>query len=147
MGEEHLHFSSGTRRLIVPYKGWSISLLICYDLRFPVWSRNIDNGYDLLIYCANWPAVRANAWETLLKARAVENCAYVAGVSRVGTDGNGVAHSGHSAVYDYKGQLMNELSANEQLCTVSLSLERLRQFREKFPVWKDADRFEVEVSD
>ena len=144
MGEEHLHFSPGTQRIIVPYKGWNISLLVCYDLRFPVWSRNTDNGYDLLLYCANWPAVRVDAWLSLLKARAIENCAYVAGVNRVGADGNGIAHSGQSVVYDYKGGVLNELSDEEQLCTVSLSLERLRRFREKFPVWKDADRFDVD---
>ena len=143
MGEEHCHFSPGANRLVVPYKGWNISLMICYDLRFPVWSRNVDNGYDLLLYCANWPAARADVWTSLLKARAIENCAYVAGISRIGHDGNGIVHLGHSAVYDYKGGLMNELSDKEQLCTLTLSLDRLQQFREKFPVWKDADRFSI----
>ena len=145
MGGEQRFFSSGVHRLIVPYKGWNISLLICYDLRFPVWSRNIGNSYDLLFYCSNWPAARADVWTSLLKARAIENCAYVAGVNRVGCDGNGIGHSGHSAVYDYKGVLMNELSDKEQLLTTVLSLERLWQFREKFPAWEDADRFNIEL--
>jgi len=145
MGGEHRSFSAGNRPLIVPYKGWNISLLVCYDLRFPVWSRNVGNGYDLLLYCANWPAARADVWASLLKARAIENCAYVAGVNRIGGDGNGVAHRGQSAVYDYKGGLMNEPSGGEQLCTITLSLERLQQFREKFPVWMDADRFNIDL--
>ena len=144
-GGEHQSFSAGNRPLIVSFKGWNISLLVCYDLRFPVWSRNVDNSYDLLLYCANWPAARADAWVSLLKARAIENCAYVVGVNRIGCDGNGIAHQGQSAVYDYKGGLVNELSDGGQLCTVTLSLERLRQFREKFPVWMDADRFNVDL--
>ena len=145
MGGEHQSFSVGNRLLITPYKGWSISLLVCYDLRFPVWSRNVDSGYDLLLYHANWPAARSDAWASLLKARAIENCAYVAGVNRTGYDGNGVAHRGQSGVYDYKGGLLNKLSDDEQLCTVTLSLERLQQFREKFPVWMDADRFHIDL--
>ena len=144
MGAEPEHFSPGNRQQVFSYKGWNLSLLICYDLRFPVWSRNVDNRYDFLLYCANWPAARTDAWLSLLKARAIENCAYVAGVNRIGTDGNGVEHSGYSAVFDYKGNLLNEFSASEQLVTLSLSQEALVCFREKFPVWKDADRFIIE---
>jgi predicted amidohydrolase len=143
MGVEPEHFSPGNRQLLFSYKGWNLSLLICYDLRFPVWSRNVANKYDLLLYCANWPVARTDAWVSLLKARAIENCAYVAGVNRIGTDGNGVGHAGHSALFDYKGASLNAFSDAEQLITVSLSYERLQQFREKFPVWKDADSFTI----
>ena len=135
------HFTQGSRQLVFPFRGWNLSLLVCYDLRFPVWSRNTANQYDLLLYCANWPAARTDAWLSLLKARAIENCAYVAGVNRMGTDGNSIAYAGGSVVFDYKGKPLNELSTSEQLETISLSRERVVQFREKFPVWKDADHF------
>ena len=145
MGAESEHFAQGNRQLVFPYKGWNLSLLVCYDLRFPVWSRNVANGYDLLLYCANWPAARNDAWLSLLKARAIENCAYVAGVNRIGTDGNGVSHSGNSAIFDYTGKLLNELSSSEQLETVLLSHEELAHFRETFPIWKDADLFTIKT--
>lgn len=87
MGREAEHFSAGDKRLIIPYRGWNICLLVCYDLRFPVWSRNVNNEYDLLIYVANWPVSRRLVWDTLLRARALENQCYVCGVNRIGTDG------------------------------------------------------------
>ena len=102
MGQEHLHYASGKEKLLVEYKGWRICPLICYDLRFPVWSRNTDN-IDLLIYVANWPAVRSQVWKTLLLARAIENQVFCMGVNRTGIDGYGIKYSGDSAFIDAKG--------------------------------------------
>ncbi|MCD7973411.1 MAG: nitrilase family protein [Candidatus Azobacteroides sp.] len=141
-GKENDFFSSGDKPLIVSYKKWNISLLICYDLRFPVWSRNINNGYDLLIYPANWPAVREKVWEILLKARAVENQCYVCGVNRIGKDENGLSYNGNSMVIDYKGAIIsNPETDKESIETISLEKELLTGFRDKFPVWKDQDFF------
>lgn len=103
MAGEHEHFAPGQERLIVELKGWRVCPLICYDLRFPVWSRGA-NAFGLLIYIANWPAARRSAWQALLPARAVENQCYVAGVNRIGTDGKGVACAGDSGVHDYLGE-------------------------------------------
>ena len=102
MAKEDEHYKAGKERIIIEYKGWRIFPLICYDLRFPIWSRNNLN-YDLLIYIANWPERRSTPWKTLLKARAIENLSYVAGVNRIGKDGNGIEHSGDSALIDFKG--------------------------------------------
>ncbi|MDR1503909.1 MAG: nitrilase family protein [Prevotella sp.] len=144
MGAEPQSFSAGGKRLIFEHKGFNICLLICYDLRFPVWARNIDNEYDLLIYTANWPASRAKVWNALLTARALENMAYVCGVNRIGKDGNGLIHEGGSKVVDAKGDEILSLGLNlGQVETVCLSKLELEQFRAKFPVWKDADRFEL----
>lgn len=133
---EHKHYEAGEEQCLVEWRGWNILLNICYDLRFPVWSRNeMLNGspkYDLLIYVANWPSVRAEVWKTLLKARAIENVAYVIGVNRIGEDGNGHAYSGDSAIVNYRGEL-----------TTELSLEELNAFREKFPALNDADSFQL----
>lgn len=144
MGNERAHFSSGKEQLIVPYLGWNICLQICYDLRFPVWSRNINNEYDLLIYVANWPDARRMVWDTLLKARALENQCYVCGVNRVGTDGYHLCYNGGSVVYSAKGELL--ASTTDGKCEIStsvLSLSDLNKFRDKFPVWKDADIFTI----
>ena len=142
MGKEDHYYSPGNSREVFHYKGWNIRLLICYDLRFPVWSRNVDNTYDLLIYVANWPEVRATAWKTLLPARAVENMAFVCGVNRVGTDGHGFAYSGDSAVYCPKGKKILHLPAHKETTrTCILDKHELNRLREKFPVWKDADTF------
>lgn len=144
MGAEPQSFSAGGKRLIFEHKGFNICLLICYDLRFPVWARNIDNEYDLLIYTANWPASRAKVWNALLAARALENMAYVCGVNRIGEDGNGLIHEGGSKVVDAKGDEILSLGLNlKQVETVCISKLELEQFRAKFPVWKDADRFEL----
>lgn len=141
-GNETENFSSGRQRIIVPYRGWNICLLICYDLRFPVWSRNVNNEYDLLIYVANWPASRRRVWDVLLQARAIENMCYVCGVNRVGSDGNNLLHDGGSAVYSPKGELLTTIPDNEEAVeTISVDLDSLRAFREKFPVWMDAERF------
>lgn len=143
MGSEPKSFSAGQKRLIVEHKGFNICLLICYDLRFPVWARNVDNEYDLLIYAANWPASRAKVWNALLTARALENMAYVCGVNRIGADGNGLMHQGDSKMIDARGDEMIALGDKERIETVSISKTKLNDFREKFPVWKDADRFEI----
>lgn len=144
MGEENNIFTAGSSYSIVSYKSWNIRLIICYDLRFPVWNRNKDNEYDLLICVANWPAARAKVWSTLLEARAIENMSYVCGVNRVGEDGNGLRHQGDSRIIDYRGNVLSASEKNEEIIsTISINKEMLREFREKFPVWKDADNFEM----
>ena len=144
MGDEHNHFTAGSERLIVELKGWKICPQICYDLRFPVWSRNKKQEYDLLLYIANWPEVRIPAWEKLLYARAIENQCYVAGVNRIGIDGNGVNCSGNSMLIDSKGDLIwKAKDLEEETKTVKVSLDDLNGFRKKFPVGMDADEFEV----
>lgn len=141
IGDEHNHYTAGTKRLIVELKGWKICPMICYDLRFPVWSRNTKtNPYDVLIYVANWPTLRIDAWKTLLQARAIENQCYLAAVNRIGDDGNFVLHSGYSAVIDAKGQVICGTQNNEEdIKTVTLIYEDLKNFRRKFPVLDDAD--------
>lgn len=142
MGDEGNHFSAGNRKLIIPYLGWNICLLVCYDLRFPVWSRNVHNEYDLLIYVANWPTPRRHVWDTLLSARAIENMSYVCGVNRIGTDGNGLSYNGGSAIYSPKGNAIAMAPDNQaNTITAELNLDELKTFRQKFPVWMDADEF------
>ncbi|KAA6342093.1 omega-amidase [termite gut metagenome] len=141
-GREGEYFSSGNRRVIIPYCGWNICVMVCYDLRFPVWSRNVNNEYDLLIYVANWPSPRRRVWDTLLEARAIENLSYVCGVNRVGTDGGILHYDGGSAVYSPKGEKLTAIpDGKECVETISLDLSSLRTFRERFSVWKDADSF------
>ena len=149
MGGEHEKFTGGAASPIINLKGWKIKPLICYDLRFPVWSKNTyDNGeyeYDMLIYIANWQAARRDPWMSLLKARAIENQAYVIGVNRIGEDGNGLAHAGDSNIYDAKGtKLIQHPSNTEYTETLSLSKKSLVDFREKFRVGLDWDRFSIE---
>ena len=144
MGNEPGSFSAGKKRLIFKHKGFNICLLICYDLRFPVWARNVGNEYDLLIYTANWPASRIKVWETLLAARAIENMSYVCGVNRIGTDGNGLAHNGCSKLINPRGEEISSIGTNqEQVETIEISKAELETFRAKFPVWKDADEFKI----
>lgn len=144
MGQEADHFTAGNERLIVPYRGWNICLLVCYDLRFPVWSRNVENEYDLLIYVANWPIQRRLVWDTLLRARALENQSYVCGVNRIGIDGHSLEYNGGSIMYSPIGQEIASLpDGAEGAVTTVLDLPTLRKFREKFPVWKDADEFHL----
>ncbi len=143
MGEEHRHYEAGTERLVVDYEGGRICPLVCYDLRFPVFSRNYGEAYDLLLYVANWPASRIHAWNTLLAARAIENQCYVAGVNRIGSDGGGVAHNGYSQVVDFKGRVVAGANEEEAIFTAELSLEGLRDFRKQFPALKDADKFSI----
>lgn len=149
MGGEHQKFTGGTESLIVELKGWKIKPLVCYDLRFPVWAKNnYSKGkydFDMLIYIANWPASRRDPWMSLLKARAIENQAYVIGVNRIGEDGNGLAHAGDSNIYDAKGKkLIQHASNTEYTETLLLSKKSLNDFREKFTVGLDWDRFSVE---
>jgi predicted amidohydrolase len=141
-GEDRV-YAAGTRRLIVNVNGWNVLPLICYDLRFPAWARNRHNEYDLLLYLANWPQRRIAHWDLLITARAVENQTYVAAVNRVGKDGNGIAHPGHSVVSDYLGNKLTDLGETETLQTVKLEKEPEEHFRRKFPVWKDADEFTI----
>lgn len=142
MGDESTYFSAGKEQVVVSYKGFNICLLICYDLRFPVWSRNVDNHYDVLIYTANWPEARSRVWNTLLEARAIENQAFVCGINRVGKDALGLLYKGQSALIDYKGEKLAYLDNNtEQVETVEISKNGLDLFREKFPAWMDADKF------
>lgn len=145
MGGEHKHFSGGNERMIVDYCGFKICVLVCYDVRFPVWARNVNNDYDLLIYVANFPEKRINDWNILLKARAIENQAYVCGVNRVGVDGLGIAYNGHSTVLDFKASALLHFPENEtSVQTVDLQQEPLQHYRKKFAVWKDADKFKLD---
>jgi omega-amidase len=148
MGDEHLSFSAGKERLIVTYKGWRFCPMICYDLRFPVWARNSSKNetpaYDCLIYVANWPEVRKQAWSKLLEARAIENQCYVIGANRIGVDGKEIPCSGNSVIIDPKGEALSNIPENTNHTeTMTLSLNELNSFREVFPVTKDGDDFEI----
>lgn len=146
MAGEDRYFTEGNRHTIVSYKGWNICLQVCYDLRFPVWSRNVDNAYDLLVYVANWPEARRSAWKTLLPARAVENLAFACGVNRVGTDGKNIAYGGDSAVYSPKGEKLADAGKRDGVvCTCTLAYSELDRLRTKFPAWKDADWFSLHI--
>ncbi len=146
MAGEQDHYHSGKARRIFTLDDWRICPLICYDLRFPVFSRGIDE-FDLLIYVANWPAARASAWNTLLPARAVENLCYSAGVNRVGQDGRGIDYAGDSGVWNYLGNALVASSSKETVFSVTLSGEKLLRYRKKFPAHLDADRFHLDDSD
>lgn len=144
MGDEHLAYSPGKSAGYVEWKGWKIRPLVCYDLRFPVWSRNRKSDpYDLLVYVANWPAVRSHAWNTLLPARAIENQCYVIGVNRTGTDGNGIIYQGESVALGFRGELIRKAGAQPEIHAVSLAPEPLAKYRADFPAWYDADAFEI----
>lgn len=144
MAGEDQHFSAGNSRPVISYKGWNICLQVCYDLRFPLWSRNVANAYDLLIYVANWPEARIQAWKALLPARAIENIAYVCGVNRTGADGKGFVYPGCSALYDPRGRKLAEGGRRRETSpTFALNKEELDTFRAKFPAWKDADSFSL----
>ena len=147
---EHTRYAAGRERLTVEWKGWRINPQVCYDLRFPVFCRNRYDverpgqlDFDLQLFVANWPAPRAHAWKTLLRARAIENLCYVAAVNRVGTDGNGLAYDGDSAVIDFLGQPQVETRGYEQVLTTTLSATALAAHRERFPAMLDADAFEL----
>jgi omega-amidase len=144
MMDEHEYYQMGFERVVFNYLGWRIMPQICYDLRFPVWSRN-RNDYDLLIYVANFPSAREAAWNKLLPARAIENLCYVAGVNRVGFDGNGIPFSGNSQIIDPKGCVIAEAESHkEAVLTTSISLDDLNDYRTRFPAHLDADSFFVE---
>jgi predicted amidohydrolase len=139
---EQEHYAPGAGRLVVDLKGWRVCPLVCYDLRFPVWSRN-RGDYDLLLYVANWPQRRALAWSALLRARAIENQSYVVGVNRIGKDGNGTSYAGDSVALDFLGQPLSSEGGGDRVETAVLDLESLRAYRDSFPVHLDADRFEL----
>ncbi len=147
MGNEHEHYSIGQDKLIINFKDWKICPLVCYDLRFPVWSRNIKNNpYDLLIYVANWPTIRSYPWKQLLIARAIENQSYVIGVNRIGEDGNNIPHSGNSMVIDPKGEILTADYANQDtIINAKISLNPLIEFRRQFPAILDADDFSINI--
>jgi omega-amidase len=150
MAEENHTYTPGESLLIGHWKGWRICPLICYDLRFPVWSRNRWNAalkktsYDLLVYVANWPMVRTNVWETLLRARAIENISYVVGVNRVGIDGNEIEYNGQSSIIGPKGDTIFSVAEMEAIRTTTLSANSLQSFRDRFPVYLDGDDFSIE---
>ncbi len=160
--DEDQHYTAGNKRLIASVKGWKINLQVCYDLRFPIWSRQTpppqevpkqsegkerSSGkgpeYDLLIYVANWPERRNTAWKTLLQARAIENQCFVVGVNRIGKDGNDINHSGDSMIIDPLGEVLYHKKEEEDIFTLTLDKNHLQTVREKFPFWKDADEFQI----
>ena len=152
-GEDE-NYTAGTKRLIASVKGWKINLLVCYDLRFPVWSRQTpafpDDGtrtdegeYDILIYVANWPEKRNTAWRTLLRARAIENQCYVIGANRTGDDGNDIHYNGDSMVIDPLGEILYEKRDEENINTITLNKADLQNIREKFPFLRDSDQFTI----
>ena len=162
------HYTPGNKRLMASVKGWKVNLLVCYDLRFPVWSRQgpaaapppnnpseirsdpsqstgkiAEPEYDLLIYVANWPDRRSHAWKTLLQARAIENQSYVVGVNRVGEDGNKIAHNGDTMIIDPLGEILYHGVKEEAVYTYTLRKDKLEEVRTRFPFWRDADHFSV----
>ena len=143
MANEHLHYAAGAEKVVFTYKNWRICPLICYDLRFPVWSRKVAQEYDLLLYVANWPERRVAHWNALLKARAIENQCFVAGVNRSGTDGNGIVYSGDSAIIDPLGNILAHHSGEEKLLSAQLDKEAMETYRTNFPAWRDADSFQI----
>jgi predicted amidohydrolase len=146
MAGEHQYFQAGVKRLIVEWRGFRICPLVCYDLRFPVFSRNllkVGQGYDLLIYLANWPARRIEHWKKLLLARAIENQAYVVGVNRVGLDGNGILYNGQSAIINPLGEYLSQPGEEIGVWAATLSFEFLENYRNHFPAFEDADMFTI----
>lgn len=145
MGGENEYYTPGKKRLVFEYKGVKIAAFICYDLRFPVWSRNVE-GYNLAVYIANWPASRRGVWQTLLRARAIENQCYVAGVNCVGADANGLVYAGDSALIDAKGEVVGAAhEGKEEILVADLEQENLEIFRRKFAVLEDRDYFELKT--
>ncbi len=142
VGEQE-YFSPGRQRSVFELKGWRICPLICYDLRFPVFSRGI-NSFDLLIYVANWPQARRSAWRTLLPARGVENLCYTIGVNRIGSDGHDVAYAGDSMLTDFFGNLIIDCESDERIATTPLDGSALQRYRKKFPAHLDADHYHLD---
>ncbi|CAN5301887.1 nitrilase family protein [soil metagenome] len=149
-GEEDQHYTAGNKRLIASVKGWKINLQICYDLRFPVWSRQSPDAekinepeFDILIFVANWPEKRSHAWKTLLQARAIENQSYTIGVNRVGNDGKNIYYNGNSMITDPLGEVLYTKAIGEEVFTYTISKEKLEEVRSKFPFGKDADKFRL----
>ena len=144
LGKEHQTYTAGDKKLIVELNGWKICPMICYDLRFPVWLRNVGAQYDLMIVVANWPERRALHWRSLIPARAIENQAYVIGVNRVGHDGNEVYHSGDSTCIDPNGNVVYYKRDEEDVYTFSINLEEVKKIRRTLPFLKDADLFTID---
>jgi predicted amidohydrolase len=149
MALEDENYSKGNKNLIFEINGWKINPLICYDLRFPLWSRNkFSNNsykYDMLIYVANWPAARTSAWTNLLSARAIENSAYVIGLNRIGKDGNKIEYNGSSRIFDFKGERLDNFEINQPKIAINYFHKKdLNKYREKFPALKDADDFTLQ---
>lgn len=152
---EDQRYTAGCKRLIASVKGWKVLPLVCYDLRFPVWSRQTPEGdigsaagspdleYDLLLYVANWPQRRSHAWKTLLPARAIENQSYVVGVNRIGNDGSAIFHSGDTMIVDPLGEILYHAPEKEEVYTITLQKETLNEVRKRYPFWRDADRFSI----
>ena len=140
-GEDKV-YTSGMQKVVVNYLGWKICLQVCYDLRFPAFSRNLED-YDLLIYVASWPKIRTNAWDTLLKARAIENMSYVIGVNRIGADANGHEYIGHSQAVDFLGDYVLEPEESESSFLVVLNKETMLETRQKLGFLNDRDSFEI----
>lgn len=145
---ENISYTSGENKIVFNWRGWNICPLICYDLRFPVFSRSIKTSdqiyeYDALIYIASWPKPRIKAWDILLQARAIENLSYVVGVNRLGKDGNGMDYPGHSAVYNFKGEALSSALSSEKNAIVQLPAEELLAFRKKHPFQLDSDSFTI----
>lgn len=140
-GEQN-HYTAGNQNLRIQWKGWNICFYICYDLRFPVWTRNTEED-DLIIFIANFPEKREKAWNTLLPARAIENQCYVAAVNRTGTDGNGIPHRGDSAIYDYEGIKILDLQDIEQLLGIHLDHQKLQIYKRAYPFLRDRDLFHL----
>ena len=147
--DEDKHYTPGKKRLIASVKGWRVNLMVCYDLRFPVWARHhfaATEGlpeYDLLVYVANWPERRNHAWKTLVQARAIENQCFVAAVNRVGEDGNGIYHSGDSMVANPMGEVLYQKAHDEDIHTITLNKQEVDEVRSKLPFWKDGDNFVI----
>lgn len=145
---EHKSYVAGKIQLIFEWKGWRICPQICYDLRFPVFARSQRTeehlyAYDLLIFVANWPAPRINAWDTLIQARAIENIAYCMGVNRTGSDPNGMEYPGHSAICSFTGEIIHKSSGTAEAISETLSMDDLIAFRDRFPFQKDSDLFDL----
>jgi predicted amidohydrolase len=139
---EDKYYKAGNKKMIAQVNGWKINLQVCYDLRFPVWARQQKDGmYDVLLYVANWPTRRSNAWKSLLLARAIENQCYVVAVNRVGNDGNNIEHCGDSMVINPLGEILYHKQNDEDIFTITLDKTTLEEVRNKFPFWKDADEF------
>lgn len=150
--KEHLTYTAGSQQVVLEVDGWNICPQICYDLRFPVWSRNRPTGenalaYDLLVYVANWPDTRVLHWEALLMARAIENQAYVIGVNRVGTDAKGLNYSGSSMIVNPGGGVLAYEQHKEAALSATLSAESMQHYRQKFTFWRDADAFTIAQAD
>jgi omega-amidase len=161
LSNEHKTYTAGNQRQIVDWKGWKINLNVCYDLRFPVWSRqkkaspNLSKGeeeiqnyrgeYDALLYVANWPERRNTAWKALLQARAIENQCYVIGANRVGDDGNKIYHSGDSSIISPSGEIIARATNEEKIISAELSIDELIAFRRTYQFWKDADEFNLHL--